>query len=83
MHRLYDRKRNALVYMAISTKIVKGSPMNSISTVPIMRWNESRAFRERTHESTFLITRAAQPTSTESGSRSMRGDAASRNAGVA
>ncbi|MDQ3774019.1 MAG: CreA family protein [Pseudomonadota bacterium] len=41
VHRLYDRKRNALVYMAISTKIVKGSPMNSISTVPIMRWNNS------------------------------------------
>ena len=38
VHRMYDRKRNALVYLAISTKIVEGSPMSSISTVPIVRW---------------------------------------------
>ena len=39
VHRLYDQKRNTLLYMAISTKIIEGSPMSSISTVPIMRWN--------------------------------------------
>ena len=39
VHRMYDRKRNTLVYTAISTKIIEGSPMNSISTVPIVRWN--------------------------------------------
>lgn len=39
VHRLYDRKRNTLVYMAISTKVIEGSPMSSISTVPIMPWN--------------------------------------------
>ncbi|MGH8527214.1 MAG: CreA family protein [Gammaproteobacteria bacterium] len=43
VHRMYDRKRNTLVYTAISTKIIEGSPMNSISTVPIMRWNGAGA----------------------------------------
>lgn len=38
VHRLYDQP-NTLMYMAISTKIIEGSPMSSISTVPIMRWN--------------------------------------------
>jgi CreA protein len=37
--RLYDEKRNTLVYTAISKKIIEGSPMNSISTVPVMPWN--------------------------------------------
>lgn len=41
VHRLYDKKRNTLVYVAISTKIIEGSPMSSISTVPIMRWNNA------------------------------------------
>ena len=29
---------NTIVYLAISTKIVNGSPANAISTVPIMQW---------------------------------------------
>jgi CreA protein len=37
--RLYDRKRNTLVYVAISRKVIEGSPMNAISTVPIQRWD--------------------------------------------
>jgi CreA protein len=36
--RLYDRKRNTLVYVAISRKVIEGSPMNAISTVPIQPW---------------------------------------------
>lgn len=36
--RLYDQTRNTLVYVAISRKVVEGSPMNAISTVPIQRW---------------------------------------------
>ena len=36
--RLYDGKRNTLVYVAISRKVVEGSPMNAISTVPVQRW---------------------------------------------
>ena len=37
--RLFDEKRNTLVYVAISRKIIEGAPANSISTVPIMPWN--------------------------------------------
>jgi CreA protein len=37
--RLYDSKRNTLVYVAISRKVIEGSPMNAISTVPIQRWD--------------------------------------------
>lgn len=39
VYRMYDEKRNTLVYTAISTRVIEGSPMNSISTVPIMRWD--------------------------------------------
>lgn len=37
--RFYDSKRNTLVYVAISRKVVEGSPMNAISTVPVQRWD--------------------------------------------
>lgn len=36
--RLFDEKRNTLVYVAISRKLIDGAPANSISTVPIMPW---------------------------------------------
>lgn len=36
--RLFDAKRNTLVYVAISRKLIDGAPANSISTVPIMPW---------------------------------------------
>jgi CreA protein len=39
VYRLPDRKHNTLVYLAISSKIVNGSPFNALSTVPIMPWN--------------------------------------------
>jgi CreA protein len=38
IYRILDRKRNTLVYLAISDKIIEGSPQNSISTVPVMPW---------------------------------------------
>ena len=38
IYRMVDGPRNTLVYVAISTKIVNGSPANAISTVPIMPW---------------------------------------------
>ena len=38
--RLFDAKRNTLVYVAISRKLIEGAPANSISTVPIMPWNK-------------------------------------------
>jgi CreA protein len=36
--RLVDRARRTLVYLAYSTKVVEGSPFNSISSVPVMPW---------------------------------------------
>ncbi len=36
--RFVDRKRNVLVYLAISRKIIEGAPANAISTVPIQPW---------------------------------------------
>jgi CreA protein len=38
IYRMVDKPRNTLIYVAISTKIINGSPANSISTVPIMHW---------------------------------------------
>jgi CreA protein len=38
IYRLPDLKRNTLVYLAISAKLIDGSPANSISAVPIMAW---------------------------------------------
>ncbi len=40
--RLFDAKRNTLIYVAISRKIIDGAPANSISTVPIMPWNQNK-----------------------------------------
>jgi len=36
--RFLDRKRNVLVYLVYSDKLIDGSPKNSISTVPIRPW---------------------------------------------
>jgi CreA protein len=36
--RFFDRKRNVLVYVAYSDRVIEGSPKNSVSTVPIMGW---------------------------------------------
>lgn len=36
--RTVDRKRNTLVYVAISDRLIEGSPYNAISTVPVMPW---------------------------------------------
>jgi CreA protein len=36
--RAVDKKRNTLVYVAISDRLIDGSPSNAISTVPIMPW---------------------------------------------
>jgi len=38
--RVVDKKRNTLVYIALSDKIIEGSPQNSLSTVPIMSWRQ-------------------------------------------
>jgi len=36
--RFYDKKRNTLVYLTYSDKLVEGSPKNSISAIPILSW---------------------------------------------
>jgi CreA protein len=38
--RLVDLAHRTLVYLAYSTRVVEGSPFNSLSTVPVMRWEE-------------------------------------------
>ena len=40
-----DAKRNVLVYLVYSDKIIEGSPKNSTSTVPIMPWGKDSAPR--------------------------------------
>jgi len=36
--RFYDPKRNVLVYLTYSDRVIEGSPKNSISVVPIRPW---------------------------------------------
>lgn len=36
--RFHDKKRNVLVYLVYSDKVIDGSPKNSLTTVPIMPW---------------------------------------------
>lgn len=38
-----DVKRNVLVYLVYSDKLIEGSPKNSTSSVPIMPWGDSPA----------------------------------------
>jgi CreA protein len=40
VYRIVDKQRNTLVYLAISDKIVNGSPYNAVSSVPIMPWGK-------------------------------------------
>lgn len=36
--RFFDKKRNTLVYIVYSDRVVEGSPKNSVAAVPIMPW---------------------------------------------
>ena len=38
IYRMLDKPHNTIIYLAISTKIVNGSPANAISTVPLTHW---------------------------------------------
>ncbi|WP_425482118.1 protein CreA [Budvicia diplopodorum] len=40
--RFYDDKRNTLIYLVYSDKVVDGSPKNAISTVPIIPWSSAQ-----------------------------------------
>lgn len=39
--RFYDEKRNTLVYLTYSDRLVDGSPKNALSAVPIIPWGKS------------------------------------------
>lgn len=41
--RFYDAKRNTLIYLTYSDKIVEGSPKNSVTAVPIEPWAKEGA----------------------------------------
>ena len=36
--RFYDKKRNALIYLTYSDKVIEGSPKNSVSAIPIINY---------------------------------------------
>src|SRR5262245_8276358 len=38
IYRIPDAKRNILIYLAVSSKIIEGSPDNAVSAVPVMPW---------------------------------------------
>jgi CreA protein len=38
--RFCDKKRNVLIYLVYSDKLIEGSPKNSILTVPILKWKQ-------------------------------------------
>jgi CreA protein len=45
-----DAKRNVLVYMVYSDKLIEGSPKNSTSSVPIMPWGATDAVVQKCGE---------------------------------
>ena len=39
--RFFDPKRNVLIYLTFSDRVIEGSPKNSISVVPVLTWPEN------------------------------------------
>lgn len=37
--RFFDKKRNTLIYLAYSDRVIEGSPKNAVSAVPISPWH--------------------------------------------
>ena len=37
--RFFDQKRNTLVYLVYSDKVIEGSPQNAVTAIPIMPWS--------------------------------------------
>ena len=46
--RFLDSKRNVLVYLAYSDKLIDGSPQNSVSAVAIMPWGDTIPAKPKT-----------------------------------
>ncbi|EQM69329.1 CreA family protein [Pseudomonas tohonis] len=40
--RFFDQKRNTLVYLVYSDRVIEGSPQNAVTAIPILPWVESR-----------------------------------------
>ena len=36
--RFFDRKRNTLVYLVYSDRVIEGSPQNAVTAIPILLW---------------------------------------------
>ncbi|WP_137887329.1 CreA family protein [Pseudomonas sp. 2FE] len=36
--RFFDRKRNTLVYLVYSDRVIEGSPQNAVTAIPILSW---------------------------------------------
>src|SRR6476660_6267729 len=41
IYRLPDAKRHVIVYVAVSSKIINGSPANSVDVVPVLPWPQT------------------------------------------
>ncbi len=48
--RFYDPKRNTLVYLTYSDKIIDGSPKNSISTIVVRPWGQENKAQKKAQE---------------------------------
>jgi CreA protein len=42
IYRLPNAKRRVIVYVALSSKIINGSPANSVDVVPVLPWPQTR-----------------------------------------
>ncbi len=40
--RFFDEKRNTLVYLVYSDRIIEGSPQNAVTAIPILPWPDRR-----------------------------------------
>ena len=38
--RFFDRKRNTLIYLVYSDRVIEGSPQNAVTAIPILPWPE-------------------------------------------
>ncbi|HSX70320.1 MAG TPA: CreA family protein, partial [Pseudomonas sp.] len=37
--RFFDQKRNTLVYLVYSDRVIEGSPQNAVTAIPILPWS--------------------------------------------
>ncbi|WP_408733524.1 CreA family protein [Pseudomonas sp. LS1212] len=39
--RFFDKKRNTLVYLVYSDRVIEGSPQNAVTAIPILPWGQN------------------------------------------